>query len=121
MKSILAPKKIFKYLRKKESFDFQLPKTPEKKPPSSNLDTQKIPIKDTIKINSIVEVEYLNIKRKLTIKFVNTSNNKMTKKDGIQKLDIKSPIGESLKGKSANDVVKIGNLDTFVKVLNVKN
>ena len=39
----------------------------------------------------------------------------------LQKIDIKSPLGVSLLGKSVGDTAQVGDLDNYVEVLTLKN
>lgn len=77
--------------------------------------------KDTVAVNSIVKIKYLNIDTDLRVQLVDTVVSKLEKLKGIQKLYIKTPLGVALKGKSIGDTVKIGNLDKFVRILEIKN
>ncbi|MAY88807.1 MAG: AAA family ATPase [Pseudooceanicola sp.] len=88
---------------------------------SHNEKVQTELFKTTIGLNSKVNVKYLNIDKDLKVQLVEQTVTKPKKSNGIQKIDIKSPLGVALKGKSVGDTVKIGNLDRFVKILEVSS
>jgi len=67
-----------------------------------------------------VKVKYLNIDKDLKVELVEQTSNSPIKLGGIQKINIKSPLGVALKGKSVGDTVKIGNLDKYVQILEIQ-
>lgn len=75
--------------------------------------------KEVIGLNDKVKVKYLNIDKDLRVQLVEQTSNKPEKSNGIQKINIKSPLGVALKGKSVGDTVKIGNLDKYVRILEI--
>ncbi|WP_417355358.1 AAA domain-containing protein [Flavobacterium sp.] len=75
--------------------------------------------KETIGLNSKVKVKYLNIDKDLKVQLVDQTLTKPEKSNGVQKINIKSPLGEALRGKSVGDTVKIGNLDKYVRILEI--
>ena len=75
--------------------------------------------KETVELNSKVKVKYLNIDKDLKVQLVEQTLNKPVKSNGIQKINIKSPLGLALIGKSVGDTVKIGNLDKYVQILEI--
>ena len=76
---------------------------------------------DEVKLNSKVQVKYVNNGKDISIHIVSTENNKNDKADGIQKVYYKSPLAQSLLGQTVGDIVKIGNLDNFVEILKITN
>lgn len=56
---------------------------------------------------------------RIIIHIVLTESNKNEKSDGIQKVFYKSPLAQSLLGQTVGDIVKIGNLDNFVKKIKI--
>lgn len=76
---------------------------------------------DEVKLNSKVQVKYVNNGKDISIHIVSTENNKNYKSDGIQKIYYKSPLAHSLLGQTVGDIVKIGNLDNFVEILKITN
>jgi len=76
---------------------------------------------DEVKLNSKVQVKYVNNGKDISIHIVSTENNKNDKSDGIQKVYFKSPLAHSLLGQTVGDIVKIGNLDNFVEILKIIN
>jgi len=81
----------------------------------------KIFANDVVKLNSKVQVKYVNNGKDISIHIVSTENNKNDKTDGIQKVYYKSPLAHSLLGQTVGDIVKIGNLDNFVEILKITN
>lgn len=86
---------------------------------SKKEEVQKELFKETIELNSKVKVKYLNIDKDLKVQLVDQVSSKAEKSNGIQKIAIKSPLGVALKGKSVGDTVKIGNLDKYVRILEI--
>lgn len=77
--------------------------------------------KETVGINSKVLVKYLNIDKDLKVHLVDQIVSKLEKSNGVQKINIKTPLGVALKGKSVGDTVKIGDLDKYVRILEIMN
>lgn len=75
---------------------------------------------DVIKLNSKVQVKYMNNGKDIKVQLVSTENNKPTS-NGIQKIYYKSPLAVSLLGHTVGDIVKIGNLDNFVQISKITN
>ncbi|MBQ0787284.1 MAG: GreA/GreB family elongation factor, partial [Oceanihabitans sp.] len=75
--------------------------------------------KETITVNS--KVNYLNINKDLKVHLVDQIVSKVEKSNGIQKINIKTPLGVALNGKSVGDTVKIGGLDKYVRILEIMN
>jgi transcription elongation GreA/GreB family factor len=76
---------------------------------------------DEVKLNSKVKVNYLNNGKSINVEIVITKNNKNEPLNSIQKLYYKSPLAIALIGHTIGDIVKIGNLDNFVEIIEVKN
>ncbi|MFD1014887.1 AAA domain-containing protein [Winogradskyella rapida] len=76
--------------------------------------------KETITVDSKVKVKYLNINKDLKVHLVDQVISKLEKSNGVQKINIKTPLGIALKGKSVGDTVKIGGLDKYVRILEIK-
>ena len=77
--------------------------------------------KEIISVNNKVKIKYLNIDKDLKVHLVEQSVSKTEKSNSIQKINIKSPLGVALKGKSVGETVKIGNLDKYVQILEIMN
>lgn len=88
---------------------------------SEKEDVQTTLFKETITVNSKVKVKYLNIDKDLKVHLVDQVVSKLEKSNGIQKINIKTPLGVALKGKSVGDTVKIGGLDKYVRILEIMN
>lgn len=73
-----------------------------------------------VELNSTVKIKYLNKDKVLTIKLVDYQTQGVDMKNGVQKINIKSPLGVALRAKSIGDTVKIGNLDEYVNILEIK-
>lgn len=73
-----------------------------------------------VKLNSKVQVKYVNIDKDINVQIVSTENNKADN-SGVQKIFHKSPLAVSLIGHSVGDIVKIGNLDNFVEIIKITN
>lgn len=73
-----------------------------------------------INLGSQVTVKYLNNGKDIIVHIVQSANkNELT--NGIQKISLKSPLATSIIGHSVGDIVKVGNLDNFVEIIEVKN
>ncbi|NDV45266.1 MULTISPECIES: AAA domain-containing protein [Flagellimonas] len=86
---------------------------------SKNEKVQTELFKETVELNSKVKVKYLNIDKDLKVQLVEQVNGKTDKINGIQKINIKSPLGVALKGRSVGDTVRIGSLDKYVRILEI--
>jgi superfamily I DNA and/or RNA helicase/transcription elongation GreA/GreB family factor/very-short-patch-repair endonuclease len=76
--------------------------------------------KDEISLGSIVTVKYINNGKDVKVHITETAN-KNDLVDGIQKISLKSPLATSVLGHTVGDIVKVGNLDNFVEIIEVKN
>ena len=76
--------------------------------------------KDEISLGSKVKVKYMNNGKDIKVHIVETAN-KNELSNGIQKISLKSPLATSILGHTAGDIVKVGNLDNFVEIIEVKN
>jgi transcription elongation GreA/GreB family factor/very-short-patch-repair endonuclease len=74
-----------------------------------------------VRLNSTVKVKYVNNGKDITIQLVEAENNKHDKASTVQKVYYKSPLAGSLLGHSVGDIVKIGDLDNFVEIINIAN
>lgn len=86
---------------------------------SKTEDVQTELFKETIAINSKVLVKYINNGKDIKVHLVEHPVSKNDKSSGIQKVNIKNPLGVALKGKAVGDTVKIGDLDNYVRVLEI--
>jgi superfamily I DNA and/or RNA helicase/very-short-patch-repair endonuclease len=77
--------------------------------------------KDIIKLNSEVKVRYVNNGMNIILRIVSHDDNLNEKLDGIQKIDCNSTLAHSLLGHSVGDIVKIGSLDNYVEIVDIKN
>ena len=73
-----------------------------------------------VKINSKVKLKYNNGKD-MTVLIMETEKDNNKIKNGVQNIYCKSPLAISLIGHTIGDIVKIGNLDNFVEILEIKN
>ena len=73
-----------------------------------------------VKINSKVKVKYNNGKD-MTVLIMETEKDKNQINNGVQNIYCKSPLAVSLIGQTIGDIVKIGDLDNFVEILEIKN
>ncbi|MCK9421837.1 MAG: AAA domain-containing protein [Bacteroidales bacterium] len=76
---------------------------------------------DEIKLKSTVKVKYVNNGKDTKIQIVESTNNKIESINGVQKINIKSPLATSILGHTIGDIVKVGNLDNYVEILEVAN
>tara|TARA_R110000751_G_scaffold84717_5_gene169333 strand:- start:2479 stop:6576 length:4098 start_codon:yes stop_codon:yes gene_type:complete len=76
---------------------------------------------DRVQLNSKVEIKYINNGKNLNIELVDARIKTFSMSSELQKIDIKSPLGVSLLGKSVGDTAQVGDLDNYVEVLTLKN
>ncbi len=76
---------------------------------------------EEVKLNSKVQVKYMNNGKDMNVQLVTTENNKNDNSNGVQKVYYKSPLAGSLLGHTVGDIVKIGNLDNFVEIIKITN
>lgn len=74
-----------------------------------------------IKLYSKVKVKYVNNGKDIIVQIVESTNNKVELVNGVQKINIKSPLAVSILGRSIGDIIKVGNLDNFVEIIQVTN
>ena len=73
-----------------------------------------------IGLGSKVTVKYLNNGNDIKVIIVESaSKNELS--NGFQKISLKSPLATSILGHSVGEIVKVGNLDNFVEIIEVKN
>jgi very-short-patch-repair endonuclease/transcription elongation GreA/GreB family factor len=69
--------------------------------------------------NSVLEIKYLSIDKKIKIKLTSNKSDKIKKSNGVQEIFIMSPLGAALIDKFVGDTVKIGGLDKYVEIINI--
>jgi len=74
-----------------------------------------------VQVESIVQVKYLSNGHLYKFHLVDSEIKRNEIINGIQKINIRSIVAVSLKDKTVGDIVKIGDLDTFVEILEIKN
>ena len=75
---------------------------------------------EQVKINSRVKVKYNNVKD-VTILIMETENEHNAIKNGVKNIYCKSPLAIALIGHTIGNIVKIGDLDYFVEILEIEN
>lgn len=75
---------------------------------------------DVIRLNSKVQVKYLNDGKSINVQLVSSENNKPPT-SGVQKIYHKAPLAVSLLGHTIGDIVKVGSLDNFVEIIQIEN
>lgn len=73
--------------------------------------------KELIGLGSTVKVLYINEGKEMNFHIVATKNDKSEGSAAIQNIFYKSPLAESLIGRSVGETVKIGVLNTYVEIL----
>jgi transcription elongation GreA/GreB family factor len=73
-----------------------------------------------IRLHSKVKLKYMNSGKDIIVHVVE-STNKYELSNGVQKINVKSPLAVSILGNSVGDIVKVGNLDNFVEIVEVIN
>jgi superfamily I DNA and/or RNA helicase/very-short-patch-repair endonuclease len=75
--------------------------------------------KDHVKMDSIVLLKYMNNGKNITVQLTANDGVVRDSGNGIQKIHYKSPLAESLLGHTVGDIVKVGNLDNYVEILDI--
>lgn len=81
----------------------------------------EIPERDKIKSYSKVKVNYLNNNQEILVELIENGGIQPINDNGIMKINIKTPLGQALLGKSIGETVKIGKLDNYVEILEIFN
>ena len=84
-------------------------------------DTNDRPHVEEVKLNSTVHVKYVNNGKDINVQIVASERNKNELSNGIQKIYYKSPLAESIMGHIIGDIVKIGNLDNYVEIIEISD
>ncbi len=79
----------------------------------------KVP-KEEIRLGSKVTLKYMNNGKDIKVHVVEKAN-KNELSNGIQKISFKSPLATSILGHTVGDIVKVGDLDNYVEIIEVKN
>lgn len=69
--------------------------------------------------NSTVKIKYVNKDKEVTIQFVDYETKGIETSGNIQKLSNHSPLASWIMGKTVGDIVKLGNTDSYIKILEV--
>jgi very-short-patch-repair endonuclease len=77
--------------------------------------------KETAKLNSRIKIKYLNMDKDLEVQLVEQAISKSQKSNGVQRINVQSPLGMALQGKSVGDTVKIGDLEKYIRILEIVN
>lgn len=70
--------------------------------------------------NSTVRIKYLNKDKDVTVQFVDYETKGIEMHGDIQRIYFRSPIGSLIIGKEEGDVLRLGNSDYYVKILEIK-
>lgn len=82
---------------------------------------QPVLFEDLVQLNSKVKVKYLNNGKDLKIQLVEKEIRSHEKANGIQKINVKSPLAISIFGKAVGETTKVGDLDNYVEILEIVN
>lgn len=74
-----------------------------------------------IKLNSIVKIKYLNKDKEIYIQLVEYHLKEFETNNGIQQININSPLAISIIGKSIGDRVEITNTNSLIEIMEIKN
>ncbi|MCZ2478209.1 hypothetical protein G9H58_09040 [Aquirufa antheringensis] len=79
-------------------------------------------VQDVIAIDDIVKVKYLNNQKTITVQIVRQVKSKFELQiDGIQKINFQSKLAEAILKHRVGDIVKIGDLDNFIEILEISH
>jgi hypothetical protein len=74
-----------------------------------------------IKLNTVIRLKYLNKGREIKIQLVEHHSKEFESNNGIQKININSPLALSIIGKSIGDRVEIQNTNSLIEILEIVN
>jgi transcription elongation GreA/GreB family factor len=74
-----------------------------------------------IKLNSVVTIKYLNKDKEINIQLVEYHTKEFETNNGIQKININSPLAISIIGKSIGDRVEIKNTNSLIEIMQIMN
>lgn len=74
---------------------------------------------DIAKKGSNVTLKYLNTGKTISVKIVSGIDQLGDRGDGVFRISIDAPLGKALLGCVTGDIVKIGDLDNYIEILNV--
>jgi len=74
-----------------------------------------------IKLNSIVRIKYLNMGKEIDIQLVENHVKELETNNGIQKININSPLALSIIGKTLEDRVEIKNTNNLIEIMEIMN
>jgi len=83
--------------------------------------TQTKLFKEEIKLGSKIKVKYVNNGKDINVQIVETENNNNEINKSFQKIYFRSALAFSLIGHSVGDIVKVGNLDNYVEIMEILN
>ena len=72
-----------------------------------------------VELNSVVEIKYLSQDKILKVQLVDYQPEKQKLLNGVQKINIRIPLANSIIGKHIGDKVKIGNTDSIVEIIKI--
>lgn len=71
--------------------------------------------------DSIVKINYLHNDKELNVQLVENHREGIDKENGIQKIQLDTPLAISLLGKKQGEEIRIGTTETYVKILKILN
>lgn len=74
-----------------------------------------------IKADSIVKLNYLHNNKELNVQLVENHREGIDKENGIQKIQLDTPLAISLLGKKQGEEIRVGTTETYVKILKILN
>lgn len=74
-----------------------------------------------IKLNSIVKIKYLNKDKEISIQLVEYHAQGLETNNGIQKINMNSPLALSIIGKTLGDRVEIKNTNSLIEIMEIMN
>lgn len=72
-----------------------------------------------VKLNSVVEIKYLSQDKILKVQLVDYQPEQKKLLNGVQKINIRIPLANSIIGKHIGDKVKVGKTDSIVEIIKI--
>jgi transcription elongation GreA/GreB family factor/very-short-patch-repair endonuclease len=86
----------------------------------TKISVSNLPFDSKVELNSTVTIRFLSNEKEIKVKLVDYPTNGAEIIDGIQIVNIMKPLGTSIKGKKIGDIVKIGDMNIEIEIIEIK-
>lgn len=92
---------------------------PEREMISEKIQSNNVIVYPEIKLNTKVRIKYLDTGKELIVQLVDYQTKGYKASDGIQKININSPLAISIKEKTIGDKVEVGSTNNFIEITDI--